>query len=41
MPERMREAMEKLIEHDEILKELKEQDAYLLKGHDALFKWKK
>jgi len=41
MPESMREAMEKVTEHDEILKELKEQDAYLLKGHDALFKWKK
>lgn len=41
MPESMREAMEKVTEHEEILKELKEQDAYLLKGHDALFKWKK
>lgn len=41
MPESMREAIEKVTEHEEMLKELKEQDAYLLKGHDALFEWKK
>lgn len=40
MPESMRDAIEKVKEHDEALKELKEQDASLLRGQDALFKWK-